>query len=103
MFQNLEKEFENTIDEQDWMSRPTQKNAKDKAKAMKINVGERTPNTVEYTQLTKKMATNNYIGNILEIGNYQFDSLAKKWEEPLSLIDYIFDEKHMLKCREMRT
>ena len=92
MFQNLEKEFENIIDAQDWMSGPTKKNAKDKAKAMKINVGERTPNTTEYRQLTKKMATNNYIGNILEIGNYQFDSVVKKWEEPIPLIDYIDDE-----------
>jgi predicted metalloendopeptidase len=92
VFQNLEKEFENIIDGQDWMSRPTKKNAKDKAKAMKINVGERTPNTTEYRQLTKKMATNNYIGNILEIGNYQFDSVVKKWEEPIPLIDYIDDE-----------
>jgi len=83
MFQNLEKEFENIIDDQDWMSRPTKKNAKDKAKAMKINVGERTPNTTEYKQLSEKMASNNYIGNILEIGNYQFDSLVKKWEEPI--------------------
>jgi predicted metalloendopeptidase len=93
VFQNLEKEFENIIDGQDWMSRPTKKNAKDKAKAMKINVGERTPNTTEYTQLTKKMATNNYIGNILEIGNYQFDSVVKKWEEPINVYDNINDEK----------
>jgi predicted metalloendopeptidase len=84
MFQNLEKEFENIIDAQDWMSGPTKKNAKDKAKAMKINVGERTPNTTEYKQLSEKMASNNYIGNILEIGNYQFDSLVKKWEEPVT-------------------
>merc|ERR1711902_341871 len=77
VFQNLEKEFENIIDAQDWMSGPTKKNAKDKAKAMKINVGDRTPNTTEYKQLTEKMASNNYIDNILEIGNYQFDSLAK--------------------------
>jgi membrane metallo-endopeptidase-like protein 1 len=82
-FQNLQKEFENIIDAQDWMSGPTKKNAKDKAKAMKINVGERTPNTREYKQLSEKMASNNYIGNILEIGNYQFDSLVKKWEEPV--------------------
>jgi len=82
-FQNLQKEFENIIDSQDWMSRATKKNAKDKAKAMKINVGERTPNTREYKQLSEKMASNNYIGNILEIGNYQFDSLVKKWEEPV--------------------
>merc|ERR1719341_2860953 len=84
MFQNLQKEFEDIIDSQDWMSRPTKKNAKDKAKAMKINVGERTPNTTEYKQLSEKMASNNYIGNILEIGNYQFDSLVKKWEEPVT-------------------
>jgi hypothetical protein len=92
MFQNLEKEFENIIDGQDWMSRPTKKNAKDKAKAMKINVGERTPNTTEYKQLSEKMATNNYIGNILEIGNYQFDSLVKKWEEPVKE-DQPYDEQ----------
>jgi len=93
MFQNLQKEFENIIDAQDWMSRPTKKNAKDKAKAMKINVGERTPNTREYKQLSEKMASNNYIGNILEIGNYQFDSLVKKLEEPVNIIDYLYDEQ----------
>merc|ERR1712088_792117 len=93
MFQNLQREFENIIDDQAWMSRATKKNAKDKAKAMKINVGERTPNTREYKQLSEKMASNNYIGNILEIGNYQFDSLVKKWEEPIPLNIYIYDEK----------
>jgi len=87
MFQNLQKEFENVIDAQDWMSRPTKKNAKDKAKAMKINVGERTPNTTEYKQLSEKMASNNYIGNILEIGNYHFDSLVKKWQEPVKDVE----------------
>ena len=95
MFQNLEKEFENIIDSQDWMSRPTKKNAKDKAKAMKINVGERTPNTREYKQLSEKMASNNYIGNILEIGNYQFDSVVKKWEEPISFYDNLRDEQEI--------
>ena len=30
LFQNMEKEFENIIDGQDWMSGPTKKNAKDK-------------------------------------------------------------------------
>jgi len=83
MFQNLQREFENIIDDQAWMSRATKKSAKDKVKAMKINVGERTPNTREYKRLTKKMVSNDYIGNILEIGNYQFDSLVKKWEEPV--------------------
>jgi predicted metalloendopeptidase len=38
------------------------------------------------------MATNNYIGNILEIGNYQFDSLVKKWEEPVKE-DQPYDEQ----------
>ena len=92
LFVNLVKEFETIIDDQDWMSNPTKKNAKDKAKAMKINVGDRTQNTTEYKQLTEKMSANNYIGNILEIGNYQFDSVVKKWEEPVNYIDYYFDE-----------
>ena len=59
---------------------------------MKINVGERTPNTIEYKQLSEKMASNNYIGNILEIGNYQFDLLVKKWEEPVKE-DQPYDEQ----------
>jgi len=92
LFQKLEKEFETIIDDQDWMSTPTKKNAKDKAKAMKINVGDRTQNTTEYKQLTEKMASNDYIGNILEIGNFQFDTVVKKWEDPVRYIDYIFDE-----------
>ena len=39
------------------------------------------------------MASNNYIGNILEIGNYQFDSLVKKMAEPVNFLDYIYDEQ----------
>ena len=92
VFHNLQKEFEEIIDSQDWMSRRTKKNAKDKVKAMKINVGERTPNTTEYRQLSKKMASNDYIGNILAIGNYHFDSLVKKWRKPVVEL-YKFDEQ----------
>ena len=92
VFHNLQKEFEEIIDSQDWMSRRTKKNAKDKVKAMKINVGERTPNTTEYRQLSKKMASNDYIGNILAIGNYHFDSLVKKWKQPVVEL-YKFDEQ----------
>ena len=33
------------------------------------------------------MVSNNYIGNILEIGNYHFDSLVKKWQEPVKDVE----------------
>merc|ERR1712016_508158 len=78
VFKNVAREFENMIEEQSWMSRATKRSAKEKVQAMKINVGERTPATMEYRQLTEKITDDDYIANILAIGNYHYDSLAKK-------------------------
>ena len=82
-FKDLQDEFVIIIDEQKWMSSTTKKHAKDKALAMKINVGDRSPKTSEYRRLSEKMASDDYIGNILEIGNYHFDSLVKKLGQPV--------------------
>ena len=82
-FKDLQDEFVIIIDEQKWMSSTTKEHAKDKALAMKINVGDRSPKTSEYRRLSEKMASDDYIGNILEIGNYHFDSLVKKLGQPV--------------------
>ena len=44
---------------------------------MKINVGEQSPKTPEFKELKKKMKPNDYINNILAIGNYHYDTLVK--------------------------
>ena len=89
VFKNVAREFEKMIEQQSWMSRSTKRSAKEKVQAMKINVGERTPNTMEYGKLTEKITDDDYIANILAIGNYHFDSLVKKLNKPiLSLSPY---------------
>jgi len=50
---------------------------------MTINIGERTPNTTEYKQLKERITDDDYIGNILAMGNYHFDSLVKKLNKPI--------------------
>ena len=52
IFNDLQKESMIVIDEQNWTSNTTSKHAKEKAQAMKINVGDRTPKTLEYEQLS---------------------------------------------------
>ena len=44
---------------------------------MGINVGEQSPNTSEFKELKKRMKSNDYISNILAIGNYHYDTLVK--------------------------
>ena len=83
VFKNVAKEFEKIIEDQNWMSRSTKRSAKEKIQAMKINVGERTPNTMEYRRLTERITDDDYIANILAIGNYHFDSLVKKLNKPI--------------------
>merc|ERR1712181_131795 len=55
---------------------------------MGFNIGERTPNTTEYKQLKERIRDDDYIGNILAIGNYHFDSLVKKLNKPIQLDEY---------------
>ena len=83
LFQNIAKEFEKTINDQNWMSGSTKRSALEKVQAMKINIGERTPNTPEYKQLKEKITDDDYIGNILAIGNYHFESRVKKLNKPI--------------------
>ena len=82
-FKNVKQEFERIINDQNWMSGSTKKSAIEKVEAMRINVGERTPNTTEYNQLKERVTDDDYIGNILAIGNYHFDSLVKKLNQPI--------------------
>ena len=94
VFKNVAREFENIIDEQSWMSRATKRSAKEKVQAMKINVGERTPATMEYRQLTERIADDDYIANILAIGNYHFDSLVKKLNKPIQAETLLPEQVH---------
>ena len=77
IFHNMAKEFEDIIEEQDWMSMRTKITAKEKVRNMGINVGEQSPNTTEFWELKDKMDSKDYINNILAIGNYEYDTLVK--------------------------
>merc|ERR1719394_682782 len=76
MFKEIKKQFGNVIDESDWMGRRTKIRAREKLNATEIIIGELTPNTSEFQQLTEKMSQD-YIENILAIGNYNWDTRAK--------------------------
>merc|ERR1719305_2056308 len=78
---NMAEEFEEVIDEQDWMSRRTKITAKEKVQNMGINVGEQSPNSTEFALLKDKMNRKDYINNILAIGNYKYDTLVKQVDE----------------------
>ena len=77
LFTDMAEEFEGIIDEQDWMSKRTKFRAKEKVANIGINVGEQSPNTPEFKELKKKMKPDDYINNILAIGNYHYDTLVK--------------------------
>ena len=77
MFKRIAEEFKRMINEQDWMSTRTKIRAQKKVEAMGINVGELSPRTKEFTKLKGRMTEDDYIQNILAIGNYRFDSLVK--------------------------
>jgi len=81
IFKNMAEEFEEVIDEQDWMSRRTKITAKEKVQNMGINVGEQSPNSTEFALLKDKMNRKDYINNILAIGNYKYDTLVKQVDE----------------------
>ena len=85
IFKNLAKEFEEMIDDQQWMSRRTKITAKQKVQNMGINVGEQSPNTEEFRALKSKMSSSDYISNILAIGNYKYDSLVKQVDEEVKV------------------
>jgi len=78
MFRSIAEEFKTIINEQDWMSTRTKIRARKKVEAMGINVGELSPTTEEFTELKGRMTEDDYIENILAIGNYRFDTLVKK-------------------------
>ena len=84
IFTNMAVEFEEMIDDQDWMSRRTKITAKEKVQNMGINVGEQSPNTTEFRQLKDKMSRKDYINNILAIGNYKYDTLVKQVDEEVT-------------------
>ena len=85
IFKNMAVEFEDMIDDQDWMSRRTKITAKEKVQNMGINIGEQSPNTTEFRQLKEKMSRKDYINNILAIGNYKYDTLVKQVDEDVKV------------------
>ena len=93
VFKNVAGEFEKIIEDQNWMSGSTKRSAIRKVQAMKINIGERTPNTTEYKKLTERITDDDYIGNILAIGNFHFDSLVKKLNKPIQPETYLYPEQ----------
>ena len=78
MFDRIAIEFISIVNEQDWMSQRTKFRAGQKVKAMGLNLGELSPRTKEFKLLKERMTKDDYIENILAIGNYRFDSLVKK-------------------------
>jgi len=83
MFDGLKKSFEDLIDNTDWMTRRTKMRAKRKLHGVSITIGETTPQTPEYETLKQSMSGNDYVGNVLAIGKY-------KWETELNTF---FEEK----------
>ena len=80
MFDGLKKEFGKLIEENDWMTRRTKLRAIEKLNGTDILIGERLPNTTEFKELITRM-TSDYMGNILAIGNYNWDTLTKSLEK----------------------
>ena len=76
LWTGLKEEFRRVINESSWISRRTKIRAFEKLDGTKLLVGESLPATEEFVSL-KKMMTPDYIKNILAIGNYQWDTLAK--------------------------
>jgi len=83
MFDGLKKSFEDLIDNTNWMTRRTKMRAKRKLHGVSITIGETTPQTPEYETLKQSMSGNDYVGNVLAIGKY-------KWETELNTF---FEEK----------
>ena len=72
MFQGLKDSFHMLIEETEWMTTRTKRKAQKKLRGMNITVGETTPRTKEYEQLKSEMSGQDYIGNVLAIGNYHW-------------------------------
>jgi len=81
MFEGLKASFENLISETSWMTNRTKLRAKQKLAGVKITIGETTPQTAEYEELKKKMNGHDYIGNILAIGKYNWDTQVNGFHE----------------------
>ena len=68
MFQQIKDEFENIINNSEWMSEETQINAKRKLKSMKINIGEMY-NTIEHLpESLKQLQKDDYLKNVRILG-----------------------------------
>ena len=72
MFRGLKDSFHKLIEETEWMTTRTKRKAQKKLRGMNITVGETTPRTKEYEQLKSEMSGQDYIGNVLAIGNYHW-------------------------------
>jgi len=76
MFGGLKDEFEKLITETNWMTNRTKIRAKRKLEGVGITIGETTPQTPEYMKMKEAITSQDYIGNILAIGSYRWDSLV---------------------------
>ena len=72
MFLGLKASFSQLIDETSWMTQRTKLFAKQKLQGVSITIGETTPQTPEYEELKARMTSQDYIGNVLAIGNYMW-------------------------------
>ena len=61
--------------------------AKRKLEGVRIIVGDTSPKTPEYEELKSKISGSDYIGNILAIGNYKWDTLVKHFYEEKKLFN----------------
>jgi len=81
MFEGLKASFRDLISSTSWMTRRTKLRAKKKLDGVKITIGETTPQTPEYEELKKNMNGNDYIGNILAIGKYNWNTQIMNFHE----------------------
>ena len=82
MFQGLKDSFHMLIEENDWMTKITKRKAQKKLRGVNITVGETTPRTREYEELKGQMSEEDYIGNILAVGNYHWRTQINSFDKP---------------------
>jgi len=92
MFKGLKDQFRNIIRENDWMGKRTKLRAEEKLKGTTTSIGELSPNTPEFEELKAKMS-HDYIGNILTIGNYLWDTR----------VNSLLKDKNIFKGKESST
>ena len=92
MFQGLKNSFHKLIEETDWMTTRTKRRAQRKLRGVKIAIGETTPRTKAYEDLKSGISGQDYIGNILAIGNYHWRTQINSFYEEMKI--YIYGEEN---------